>query len=220
MLPLKWLLIRLANEEKKLKERFPEIVFKVKNLYNLSTGRGKYLEIPTPIGIDKVEVVKVYEISNLRASGYAKVGGEIKPQKVHSFNLYVLRGYPFGQFTLKTQRRGILYEAPVRIRHMSNIFHPNIMPGPKYVHDDYAGAVCWGVYSNWITTNTLDKLVEAYKLLIENPNPDPKEALGRPICKEAALYFMRKLGQKVVDSGSRPVHHSTGRRKPIVRGVS
>lgn len=220
MLPLEWLLKRLANEEKKLKERFPEIVFKTRNLYDLSTGRGKYLRIPTPIGIDRVEVVKVYEISNLRASGYVKIRGEIKPQPLHSFNLYILRSYPFGQFTLKTQQHGILYEAPIRIRHISNIFHPNIMPGPRYIHDDYAGAVCWGVYSNWITTNTLDKLVEAYKLLIENPNPDPKEALKRPICKEAAIYFMQKLGQKIVDTSDRLAYRPTGKRKPIVRDVS
>lgn len=215
MLPIEWLLRRLRNEEEELEKNFPEIGISVKDLYDVKSGRGTHQKIPTPVGIDSVEVVRIYEITGLKASGYAKFKEVIKPQDTHDFNIYILRSYPWGLFTMKDGKTP-LYEAPIRIRHMSNIFHPNIMPGPKYIDDEYAGAVCWAVYSNWVTTFTLSKLVEGYKFLIENPNPDPREALKRPICQEAAVYFSQKQGLY-----GRPLTHAQREtRRPIVVGVS
>lgn len=215
MLPIEWLLRRLRNEEEELKRNFPEIRISVKNLYDVKSGSGTYQKVPTPVGIDNVEVVRIYEISGLKASGYAKFKETIKPQDMHDFNIYVLRSYPWGLFTMKNSKTP-LYEAPIRIRHISNIFHPNIMPGPKYIDDEYAGAICWAVYSNWVTTFTLSKLVEGYKFLIENPNPDLREALKRPICQEAAIYFSQ--GQGLYNR--LPTYTRREVRRPIVVGVT
>jgi hypothetical protein len=191
MLPLEWLLERLKNEEQELSKRFPELRFNVENLYDKRRGSGKYLKIPTPIGIDEVEVVRVYKFSGLRANGYVKLGDKIDKALYHNFNLYILRSYPVGLLTMKNILKRPLYEAPIRVRYMSNIFHPNILPGPDYIDDEYAGTICWAVYSEWLPSLTLDKLVEGFKMMIENPNPnDPLR--NRPICREAAKFFSRE----------------------------
>ncbi|MEM4383702.1 MAG: hypothetical protein QXH32_05600 [Candidatus Caldarchaeum sp.] len=227
MLPLQWLLKRLSNEEQKLREKFPEIKLERKDLFNEATGAGRLVKIPVPVGIDEVEVVRVYKIDGLKASGYVKEGDMVKPLNSHSFEIHILRSYPFGLYSLKNPKKLAFYDAPIRIRHLSNIFHPNIMPGPSYLADEYAGAVCWAVYANWLQTMTLEKIVEGYRDLIQNPNPDPREALNRPICKEAANYFMRKnLGKDTTGpvQPATPVQELSARhgreRKPVVVGVS
>ncbi|MEM2374641.1 MAG: hypothetical protein QXI11_09440, partial [Thermoproteota archaeon] len=186
MFPLQWLLERLKNEENQLIKKFPNIKYAVEDLYDVKKETGKYVKIPTPVGIDEVEVVRIYKFKNLYAKAYVKIGDRVDRVFYHDFDLYILRSYPLGLSTLKNPLRRPLYEAPIRIRYRSNIFHPNILPGPDYIDDEYAGAVCWTVYANWLTSFTLDKLVESFKMLIENPNPDIREALKRPICQEAA----------------------------------
>ncbi|MEM4466348.1 MAG: hypothetical protein QXE61_04325 [Nitrososphaerota archaeon] len=214
MFPLQWLLERLKNEEKQLIKKFPNIKYAVEDLYDVKKETGKYVKIPTPVGIDEVEVVRIYKFKNLYAKAYVKIGDRVDRVFYHDFDLYILRSYPLGLSTLKNPLRRPLYEAPIRIRYRSNIFHPNILPGPDYIDDEYAGAVCWTVYANWLTSFTLDKLVESFKMLIENPNPDIREALKRPICQEAAIFFEGLL--------QKPVNLETVRtyRKPVVRGVS
>ncbi|MCF8885705.1 MAG: hypothetical protein L4877_07975 [Aigarchaeota archaeon] len=214
MFPLQWLLERLKNEENQLIKKFPNIKYAVEDLYDVKKETGKYVKIPTPVGIDEVEVVRIYKFKNLYAKAYVKIGDRVDRVFYHDFDLYILRSYPLGLSTLKNPLRRPLYEAPIRIRYRSNIFHPNILPGPDYIDDEYAGAVCWTVYANWLTSFTLDKLVESFKMLIENPNPDIREALKRPICQEAATFFEGLL--------QKPVNLETVRtyRKPVVRGVS
>ncbi|MEM1949156.1 MAG: hypothetical protein QXO30_01890 [Candidatus Caldarchaeum sp.] len=227
MLPLQWLLKRLSNEEQKLREKFPEIKLERQDLFNEATGAGRIVKIPVPVGIDEVEAVRVYRVNGLKASGYVKERDTVKPLNTHSFEIYILRSYPFGLYSLKNPKKLAFYDAPIRIRHLSNVYHPNIMPGPAYLADEYAGAVCWAVYANWLQTMTLEKIVEGYRDLIENPNPDPKEALNRPICKEAATYFMSRLTEKHVAAAQQPVRPTEkpfvqhgGQRKPVVVGVS
>jgi hypothetical protein len=212
MLPLQWLLNRLRNEEEQLLKKFPDIKFSIEDLYDLKKESGKYLKIPTPVGIDEVEVIRIYKFQKLYAKAFVKRGDVIDRTLHHDFNLYILRSYPLGLSSIKNPLKRPLYEAPVRIRYLSNIFHPNIMPGPNYIDDEYSGAVCWAAYSNWLTSFTLDKLVESFKMLIENPNPDPREALKRPICLEAAAFFSKTVYQPVgvVREGA---------RKPRVVGV-
>lgn len=214
MFPLQWLLERLKNEETQLKNKFPDVTYTVENLYDFRKETGKYMRIPTPIGIDVVEVVRIYKFKNLHAKAYVKIGDRIDRTLHHDFDLYILRSYPLGLSTLKNPLKRPLYEAPIRIRYRSNIFHPNILPGPEYIDDEYAGAVCWTVYANWLTSFTLDKIVEGFKMLIENPNPDIREALKRPICQEAALFF-RGILQETIN-----LEVGKAYRKPIIRGVS
>jgi len=213
MFPLVWLLQRLRNEEDQLRKKFPDINYSVEDLYDLKREAGKLVKIPTPVGMDEVEVIKVYKFRKLYAKAYVKIGNRIERAFHHDFDLYILRSYPLGLSTLKNLSKRPLYEAPIRIRYKSNIFHPNILPGPDYLpDDDYAGAVCWAVYSNWLTSLTLDKLVESFKLLIENPNPDIRDALKRPICQEAALFFAGLSPQ--------PLNLRKESRRPVVLGVS
>jgi hypothetical protein len=212
MLPLQWLLNRLKNEEEQLQKKFPDTKFTVDNMYDLKKESGKYLKIPTPVGIDEVETIRIYKFRKLYAKAYVKRENIIDRTFYHDFDLYILRSYPLGLSSIKNPLKQPLYEAPVRIRYLSNIFHPNIMPGPNYLDDEYAGAVCWAAYSNWLTLFTLDKLVESFKMLIENPNPDPREALKRPICLEAAAFFSKSVYQPA----SIP---REGYRKPRVVGV-
>ncbi|MEM1550298.1 MAG: hypothetical protein QXR13_00010 [Candidatus Bathyarchaeia archaeon] len=214
MFPLQWLLERLKNEESQLLNKFPDLKYTVENLYDVKRETGKYIKIPTPLGIDEVEVLKIYKFKNLYAKAYVRIGDRIDRTFYHDFDLYILRSYPLGLSTLKNPLRRPLYEAPVRIRYRSNIFHPNILPGPDYLDDEYAGAVCWAVYANWLTSFTLDKLIESFKMLIENPNPDIREALKRPICQEAALFFSGIL-PKATRVATEKIY-----RKPIVKGVS
>ncbi|MEM3820002.1 MAG: hypothetical protein QXF08_06120, partial [Nitrososphaerota archaeon] len=168
MFPLQWLLERLKNEESQLVKKFPDLKYTVENLYDIKKETGKYVKIPTPVGIDEVEAIRIYKFRNLYAKAYVKLGDRIDTIFRHDFDLYILRSYPLGLSTLKNPLRRPLYNAPVRIRYRSNIFHPNILPGPDYLDDEYAGAVCWAVYVNWLTSFTLDKLVESFKMLIEN----------------------------------------------------
>lgn len=214
MFPLSWLLERLRNEENYLVKKFPDIKYSIEDLYDIRKESGKYVKIPTPIGIDEVEVIRIYKFKGLYARAYVKIGNRIDRTFYHDFDLYILRSYPLGLSTLKNPLKRPLYEAPIRIRYKSNIFHPNILPGPEHIDDEYAGAVCWAVYANWLTSLTLDKIVESFKMLIENPNPDIKEALKRPICQEAALFFGGVL-QKTINLRTGGEY-----RKPIVRGVS
>ncbi|MEM2703177.1 MAG: hypothetical protein QXR45_08455 [Candidatus Bathyarchaeia archaeon] len=214
MFPLQWLLERLKNEESQLVKKFPDLKYTVENLYDIKKETGKYVKIPTPVGIDEVEAIRIYKFRNLYAKAYVKLGDRIDTTFRHDFDLYILRSYPLGLSTLKNPLRRPLYNAPVRIRYRSNIFHPNILPGPDYLDDEYAGAVCWAVYVNWLTSFTLDKLIESFKMLIENPNPDIREALKRPICQEAALFFAG-----ILPKHTSPTMEKTY-RKPIVRGVS
>jgi len=212
MFPLQWLLQRLKNEENQLMKKFPDLKYSVENLYDFKKETGKFVKIPTPVGMDEVEAVRVYRFRNLYAKAYMKIGDRIERTFYHDFDLYILRSYPLGLSTLKNLSKRPLYEAPIRIRYKSNIFHPNILPGPDYLPgDEYAGAVCWAVYSNWLTSLTLDKLVESFKLLIENPNPDIRDALKRPICQEAALFFAGLAPQ--------PLNLKKEPRKPVVLGV-
>lgn len=221
MLPINWLLKRLANEEERLKQSFPNIKVERKDLVGEFSSTGRLVKIPVPIGIEEVEAVRIYKINGLDAAGFVKEGNSVKKLGIHSFEIYILRSYPFGLYTMKTIKKQTFYDAPIRIKHLSNIYHPNIMPGPAYIDDEYAGAVCWAVYGNWLQTMTLEKIVEGYKLLIENPNPDPREALNRPICKEAATYFSGGLmspvfpSSPVLEKRAEPI----GRRKPSVVGV-
>ncbi len=211
MLPLKWLLERLENEEKQLLKTFPDLKFTIENFYDTSKETGRYMKVPTPVGIDEVEVIRVYKFKKLYAKAFAKIRSVIERVFYHDFDLYILRSYPLGSSTLKNPLKKPLYEAPIRIRYMSNIFHPNILPGPDFIDDEYAGAVCWTIYSNWLTSFTLDKIVQSFKMLIENPNPDVREALKRPICQEAAMFFAGAV--------LHPISERKEVRKPIVRGV-
>jgi hypothetical protein len=197
MLPLQWLLKNLRNQEEQLRKNFPDMKFSSDDVYDLKKESGKYLKIPTPVGIDEVETIRVYKFRKLYARAYVKRENIVDRTFYHDFDLYILRSYPLGLSSVKNPLKRPLYEAPVRIRYLSNIFHPNIMPGPDYVDDEYAGAVCWAAYSNWLMALTLDKLVESFKMLIENPNPDPREALKRPICLEAAEFFSKSVYQPV-----------------------
>lgn len=212
MFPLQWLLNRLKNEEDQLLKRFPDLKFSVEDLFDARREVGRYVKIPTPIGIDEVEVIRIYKFRRLYAEAFIKKRDVIDKTFYHDFDLYILRSYPWGLSSIKNPLNRPLYEAPVRIRYLSNIFHPNIMPGPDYIDDEYAGAVCWAAYSNWLTSFTLDKLVESFKLLVENPNPDPKEALKRPGCLEAAMFFSRTMYPQV-EIGRKEI------RKPRVIGV-
>jgi hypothetical protein len=213
MLPLQWLLYRLKNEEDQLRKKFPDIKCTIEDTYDMKKESGRYFKVPTPIGIDEVETIRIYRIRNLYAKAYVKKGNVIDRTYYHDFDLYVLRSYPLGLSSIKTPQKKPLYEAPVRIRYLSNIFHPNILPGPDYLNnDEYAGAVCWAAYSNWLTSFTLEKLVESFRMLIENPNPDPREALKRPIAQEAAIFFA-KSGHQPLDIIRKDF------RKPRVVGV-
>jgi hypothetical protein len=212
MLPLQWLLYRLKNEEEQLLRRFPDLKYSVEDLYDKRRESGKYLKIPTPAGIDEVEVVRIYKFRKLYAKAFVKTGNIVSGTFYHDFDLYILRSYPWGLSSIKNLFKRPLYEAPVRIKYLSNIFHPNIMPGPDYVEDEYAGTVCWAAYSNWLTSLTLEKLVEGFKLLIENPNPNPREAIKRPICEEAAMFFSRTTPPLISEA-------KEGVRKPRVVSV-
>jgi hypothetical protein len=212
MLPLQWLLNRLKNEEEQLLKRFPDLKFSVEDLYDTRREAGRYVRIPTPAGTDEVEVIRIYKFRRMYAKAFIKKRDVIDKTFYHDFDLYILRSYPWGLSSIKNPFKRPLYEAPVRIRYLSNIFHPNIMPGPNYIDDEYSGVVCWAAYSNWLTSFTLDKLVESFKMLIENPNPDPKEALKRPICLEAAMFFSRSIYPQI------EIREKEG-RKPRVIGV-
>jgi hypothetical protein len=212
MLPIQWLLNRLKNEEEQLRKKFPDLKFTVEDTYDLKKESGRYFRIPTPVGIDEVETIRIYKFKKLYAKAYVKRENRIDGAFYHDFDLYVLRSYPLGLSSIKNPLKKPLYEAPVRIRYISNIFHPNILPGPDYLDDEYAGAVCWAAYSNWLTSFTLEKLVESFRMLIENPNPDPREALKRPISQEAAIFFAKSAYQPVNVA-------KEGFRKPRVVGV-
>jgi len=198
---------KLSNEEAEAKARFKEVTITSEDYWQ--GERCSWLEVPTVRGMDRVEVVKVFHIRGLKARGYEKIGKSIILRYLHNFDIYILRSYPFPD---EKRVEGIKeYAAPIRIVHISNIFHPNIEPGPE-AGSQYYGRVCWNIFYKraWEPTFKLSSLMISYKNLIEMPNPeDPITRVG--ICLEAASWF-RKHG--ITRYASRPA-----RRLPrVVRG--
>ena len=201
---MKWLLGRLGNEEESLLKSFPDLTFEKRDYY--SGERGKVMKLMSPRGVEKLEVVRKYTIKGLRAKGFVGRPPNLRESNLHDFEIYILRNYPYSFESREPPYR--LYVAPIRTRYLSNIFHPNIEPGPSYGYD---GVVCWAAYQAWLPVMTLPKIVEAFKMLIENPNPD--DPLNVDICLEAARWFKYR-GVKLFEK--KP---SIPRRGPRVLGV-
>ncbi len=182
MLPSEALLIRLRNDEKELRNSEPNIILSSENL--LLGEKGTLLKIPTvKEGEEEVEVAFIYHISDLEANGYILRDNQVVPRRYHNFDVYILRSYPFpfGEVS------GKAYKAPLRIVHRSDIFHPNIEPGPEAGRK---GRVCWNVFEKWLPTLSLSSIVTAYRELIENPLPaDP---LHIDVCLRAAEWFCKR----------------------------
>ena len=120
--------------------------------------------------------VAVKYLVKLKARGYVLDRGNIESKNEHEASIYVLRNYPYPD-----EKTG----APLRIFWESDIFHPNIAPGPRY---GGTGLVCWKMIKEWGKTFSLASLVKGLQLLVENPNPD--DPLSRyPICVAAANFF-------------------------------
>ena len=137
--------------------------------------------------METVPVVVKY-IVKVKANGYYKpLLQKPKPQKEHIFEVYVLRNYPFPDISGK-RRLG----APIRLLWLSNIFHPNIAPGPGY---GGTGVVCWEVLKKWLKVFNLLTIIEGVKALIEEPEPD--DPLLYPICKSAARWYKSRKGGSV-----------------------
>lgn len=182
MLPAEALLLRLRNDEEELRRKEPDISISRENL--LVGERGKVMKIPTvKEGEESVEVAFIYHIDGLIADGYALEMGNVVPKRRHSFDLYILRSYPFPLGGVSRK----VYVAPLRIIHRSDIFHPNIEPG---IEAGRKGRVCWNVFEKWLPTLSLSAIVAAYKELIENPLPaDP---LHIDVCLKAARWFCER----------------------------
>ena len=179
MLPSQALLLRLRNDEKELRDLEPNIVLSSENF--LSGERGTVMRIPTvKEGTEEVEVAFIYHVSGLEANGYVLRDDRVIPRKYHNFDIYILRSYPFPLGGISRK----VYKAPLRIIHKSDIFHPNIEPGPEA---GKKGRVCWNIFEKWLPTLSLSSIVTAYRELIENPLPaDP---LHIDICLRAASWF-------------------------------
>ena len=192
-LPLKLLLRRLKHEEEDLKKN--NIWFARYDFYDESKGKEfEYVYVPTIYEYEKVPVVVKYTV-RIEAQGYWKTGTirkKIIEWKNHTFEIYILRNYPYPDISGK-YRLG----APIRLRWLSPIFHPNIAPGPGYGGD---GVVCWDILKKWIRIFNLISIIKGIKFLIENPNPD--DPLRYPICKEAAMWFRAK-SIKVIKKGEK-----------------
>lgn len=186
MLTLEALINRLNNEEKELEKTTSKILEKQK-FYDISKKREfKEIEIPTVYGLEKVPAFMKYRIE-VEAQGYVLDANEkIVPLNHHTFDLYVLRNYPF-----PSERK---LGAPIRIVWITPIFHPNIAPGKDY---GGTGVICWRALVKWTTTLSLLNVVEGVKLLIENPDVDDP-IHNPPICMRAAEYFRLNPPPKIV----------------------
>jgi len=184
LLPLSLLLKRLTHEERDLKEH--NIWFARQDLY--SNEEYTMISMPTVAGVESVPVVVKYTVK-IEADGYYKpLLKKPKPLKEHIFEIYILRNYPFPD-TSRKYRLG----APIRLLWLSNIFHPNIAPGPSF---GGTGVVCWYVLKKWLKMFNLLTIIEGVKALIENPEPD--DPLRYKICKAAAEWFNKKKREKGV----------------------
>jgi len=172
---MKLLLKRLSNEEEELRKE--SISFSKIDYY--VGEKPKKIEVFTVYGPEKVPVVRKYTVKFV-ARGFVKKGYSIVPQWDHVASIYILRHYPIPN---PKDRLG----APVRITWESDIFHPNIAPGPLYGGN---GVVCWGILKKWLKTITLLQLIRGLQMLVQNPNPDDP-IHNPPICLEAAEYFKK-----------------------------
>jgi len=190
VLPKAFLQRRLANELEEARRLFPEASFSVEDYWRGEAGTQ--FKVPTVKGYDEVEVVQVVHVRNFKANGYEKRGSAIIPRILHNFDVIILRSYPF---PLESRVKGIKeYKAPIRIVHMSNIFHPNIEPGPE-AGPEFYGRVCWAVFAQWIQSLKLPSILQSYKDMIESPNPDDP-IVGVGICLDAALWFKRRKAEE------------------------
>ena len=125
--------------------------------------------------MEELNVAVKYYVQ-FKARGYILEGRTVKPKQEHEASIYVLRNYPYPD-----EKTG----APLRIFWESDIFHPNIVPGPRY---GGTGLVCWKMIKEWGKTFSLVSLIRGLQLLVENPNPD--DPLSRyPTCVAAAQFF-------------------------------
>jgi ubiquitin-protein ligase len=168
VLPHEKLLKRLSREEKELNEQ--GLQFTRSEVWCMLNFPMIYSQ-----GYEALDVAVKYTV-NFNARGFILTKKGVIEQLNHTASIYVLRFYPY-----LDPKSG----APVRIFWESNIFHPNICPGPKYGGD---GSVCWKMIREWGKNFSLATLVKGLQLLVENPNPD--DALNRiPICVQAASFF-------------------------------
>lgn len=177
MLPKHILQKLLTRELEEAKKLFPDASFTVENYWKGEAGTP--YKVPTAAGYYEVEAVQVVHVKNFKAKGYEKKGSTIVPRLHHNLDIVILRTYPF--LSVKTR-----YSSPIWLIQQSNIFHPNIEPGPE-AGPQYRGIIDLPICTKWIYRPTLPNILQKYKNLIENPAYD--EPMHIPICLEAAAWF-------------------------------
>jgi len=167
-LPQDKLLKRLSREEAEMKQQ--GLQFKRHEIW-----RSLNFPMVYSLGYETLDVAVNYSV-DFNARGFILTKKGVVEQLNHTANIYVLRFYPY----LDPK-----YGAPIRIFWESNIFHPNICPGPKYGGN---GLVCWKMIREWGKNFSIATLVKSLQLLVENPNPD--DSLNNiPICVQASAFF-------------------------------
>lgn len=183
-LPLPILKKRLQNEEEELIREGYE--FSVDDFID----NPQQFIVYTTSGREEITAVRRYRIK-IYARGYEKRNGNIVTRDVHETYIYILRHYPL---TLKLPCKSN-YEckkmnekgAPVRFQWITPIFHPNISNG---LEAGGHGVVCWALLAKWTPQLNLLGIVKGLASLVENPNP--RDALIFPECKEAAKWLLNK----------------------------
>jgi ubiquitin-protein ligase len=186
MLPQDKLLKRLEREEQEMRQQGYEFTRE-------EMWRPMSFPMVYSAGLETLDVALRY-IVTFQARGFVLTKKGVEEQLTHTASIYVLRHYPYLDPKLG---------APMRIFWESNIFHPNICPGPRYGGN---GLVCWKMIREWGKTFSLATLVRGLQLLVENPNPD--DPLSKiPICMQATAFFKDNphlMGSMQPSAGGRP----------------
>lgn len=112
-------------------------------------------------------------IINIKAFGFIKEMGELKPKKTHRIYLKINRSFP--------------YPGGIDFSWYSSIYHPNIHPVESYNQQPGTGYICLNVLKKWSRLSDLNTTMKALKMLVENPNPE--DPLNYDVCLDATEFF-------------------------------
>ncbi|MFX0007545.1 MAG: ubiquitin-conjugating enzyme E2 [Promethearchaeota archaeon] len=116
-------------------------------------------------------------ILNIKALGFVKENGNLKPKRTHRIYLKINRSFP--------------YPGGIDFSWLSNIFHPNIHPVELSLSNESGtGYICLNILKKWSRLSDLVTTIRALKILVENPNPD--DPLDYPECFEATKFFKKQ----------------------------
>ncbi|MHA2006201.1 MAG: ubiquitin-conjugating enzyme E2 [Promethearchaeota archaeon] len=154
----------------------PELPYEIwKDRINNELKNIKTLEVLAENSILREENSVAFSIK-IKALGFTKIQGELKPKKIHSIFLKLNRQFP--------------YPGGIDFSWTSDIFHPNIHSVENSSRIPGTGYICLNVLKKWSRLSDLETTVKALITLIKHPNPD--DPLNYPICLEAAEFFKKK----------------------------